>query len=130
MGKTFAIDEICFNNSYHARIGIAPYEALYEHKYRPPIHWDEVREKKMLGLEIVQQTSEVIRRIKERLRIVQSRHKSYADNKCKDLEFSIEDMVFHNVTPIKGAMRLANKGKLSPRFVGPFEILERVGVLS
>ena len=61
------------------------------------------------------------------MKTAQSRQKSYADKRRKDLEFSVGDMVFLKVAPMKGVMRFGVKGKLSPRFIGPFEILERVG---
>ncbi|XXG82457.1 hypothetical protein AAC387_Pa10g0403 [Persea americana] len=65
--------------------------------------------------------------IRQRLRVAQSRQKSYADVRRRDLEFAAGDKVFLKVSPTKGVMRFGNKGKLSPRFVGPFEILERIG---
>uniref|UniRef100_A0A2N9I829 Reverse transcriptase domain-containing protein n=1 Tax=Fagus sylvatica TaxID=28930 RepID=A0A2N9I829_FAGSY len=89
--------------------------------------WDEVGERKILGPEIVLKTCEKIELIRERLRVAQSRQKSYADTRRRDLEFEIGDMVFVRVAPMKGVMRFGKKGKLSPRYVGPFEILERVG---
>ncbi|KAL0549340.1 hypothetical protein IC582_013821 [Cucumis melo] len=57
----------------------------------------------------------------------QSRQKSYADERNKDLEFDVKDMVFLKVEPMKGVLRFEKKGKLSPRFVGPLEILEWIG---
>ena len=80
-----------------------------------------------MGLEIVQRTSEKIDVIRERLHAAQSRQKSYADPRRRQVEFEIEDMVFIRVAPMKGVMRFGKKGNLSPRYVGPFEILERVG---
>ena len=68
--------------------------------------------------------------IKERLKAAQSRQKSYADNHKRDLEFEVGDRVFLKVSPMKYMMRFGINGKLSPRFVGPFEILERIGTLA
>uniref|UniRef100_A0A2N9FNH1 RNA-directed DNA polymerase n=1 Tax=Fagus sylvatica TaxID=28930 RepID=A0A2N9FNH1_FAGSY len=79
------------------------------------------------GPEIIQRTCEKVDLIRERLRTAQSRQKSYADKRRKDLEFEVGDMVFLRVAPMKGVMRFGKKGKLSPRFVGPFEILEKIG---
>ncbi|KAJ4717071.1 Retrotransposon protein, putative, Ty3-gypsy subclass [Melia azedarach] len=118
--------EFAYNNSYQSTIGMAPYEALYGRKCISPIDWDEVGERKVLGPEIVQQTCEVIEKIRERMKVAQSRQKSYADNRRKSLEFVIGDKVFLKVDPMKGVMRFGKKGKQSPRFIGPFEILERV----
>ncbi|XP_073153316.1 uncharacterized protein [Henckelia pumila] len=64
------------------------------------------------------------------MRTAQSRQKSYADNRRRDLEFSVGDHVFIRVALLKGVMRFGKKGKLAPRFVGPFEILDRVGTLA
>ncbi|KAA0037905.1 pol protein [Cucumis melo var. makuwa] len=81
----------------------------------------------MLGPELVQTTKAAIQKIRARMLTAQSRQKSYADVRRKDLEFEVGDMVFLKVAPMKGVLRFAKKGKLSPRFVGPFEILERIG---
>ncbi|KAI3445216.1 hypothetical protein Pfo_001881, partial [Paulownia fortunei] len=106
---------------------MAPYEVLYGRKCRSPVHWDEVGEQILLDPEIVQHTAKLVKKIQERMKIAQSRQKSYADKRRKDLEFAIGDHVFLKVAPMKGVMRFGKKGKLSPRYVGPFEILERVG---
>ncbi|CAM8905384.1 unnamed protein product [Rhodiola kirilowii] len=109
---------------------MAPFEALYGRKCRSPICWDNVGERQLLGPEIVRDTVEKIKLIRERLRVAQSRQKSYADVRRRDLEFHVGDHVFHKVSPTKGISRFSIRGKLSPRFIGPFEILERVGSLA
>ena len=119
--------EFAYNNSYHSSIEIAPYEALYDRKCRSPLCWEEVGERKLLGSKIIQMTSEKIDLIRKRLQTTQSRQKSYHDNSRKKVEFEVGDMVFLKVSPMKGVMRFGKKGKLSPRFVGPFEILKRIG---
>ncbi|RVW79757.1 Transposon Ty3-G Gag-Pol polyprotein [Vitis vinifera] len=118
------------SESFQASIGMAPFEALYGRKCRSPICWNDVGERKLLGPELVQLTVEKVALIKERLKAAQSRHKSYADQRRRDLEFEVGDHVFLKVSPMKSVMRFGRKGKLSPRFVGPFEILERVGTLA
>ena len=122
--------EFSYNNSYQSTIGVAPYEMLYGRKCRSPIHWDETGERRYLGPEAVQRTSEAIDKIRARMLTSQSRQKSYADPKRRDVEFQVGDYVFLRVSPWKGVRRFGKKGKLSPRFVGPFEILERVGQVS
>jgi hypothetical protein len=119
--------EFAYNNSYQASIQMAPYEALYGRKCRSPICWDDIGERKILGPEIVQHTVDKIQLIRERLRSAQSRQKSYADTRRRKLEYQVGDHVFLRVSPTKGVMRFGIKGKLSPRFIGPFEVLERVG---
>ncbi|TXG48132.1 hypothetical protein EZV62_027426 [Acer yangbiense] len=105
---------------------MAPYEALYRRKCRSPIHLDKVSERKVLGPKIVQQTCEVIEKIRDRINVAQSRQKSYVDNQRKHFEFATGDNVFLKVAPMKGVMRFGKKGKLRPRFLGMFEILERI----
>ncbi|XP_052197273.1 uncharacterized protein LOC127804449 [Diospyros lotus] len=106
---------------------MAPYEALYGRKCRSHVHWNEVGERKILGPEIVEQTIQAIERIKDSMKKAQNRQKNYVDKRRRDLEFSIGDKVFLKVTPIKEVLRFGKKGKLRPRFIGPFEILKRVG---
>ncbi|KAL4022938.1 hypothetical protein IC575_016684 [Cucumis melo] len=112
---------------YHATIGMAPFEALYGKCCRSPVCWGEVGEQRLMGPELVQSTNEAIQKIRSRMHTAQSRQKSYADVRRKDLEFEIGDKVFLKVAPMKGVLRFERRGKLSPRFVGPFEILERIG---
>ncbi|KAL3523596.1 hypothetical protein ACH5RR_016430 [Cinchona calisaya] len=122
--------EFSYNNSYQASIGMAPYEALYGRKCRSPLYWDEVGEKQITGPELIQLTLEKIPLIRERIKIAQDRQKSWADLKRRDLEFQQGDFVYLKVTPMKRVIRFGKKGKLSPRYIGPFEILNRVGDLA
>ncbi|GJZ62769.1 putative reverse transcriptase domain-containing protein [Tanacetum coccineum] len=87
----------------------------------------EVREGQLKGPELVQETTEKILRIKDRLKAARDRQKSYADKRRKPLEFSVGDYVLLKVSPWKGVIRFGKKGKLAPRFVRPFEIVEKVG---
>ncbi|TYK11561.1 DNA/RNA polymerases superfamily protein [Cucumis melo var. makuwa] len=119
--------EFAYNNSYQATIGMAPFEALYGKCCRSPVWWGEVGEQRLMGLELVQSTNEAIQKIRSRMHTAQSRQKSYADVRRKDLEFDVGDKVFLKVAPMKGVLRFEMRGQLSPRFVGPFEILERIG---
>jgi hypothetical protein len=89
--------EFAYNNSYHSSIQMAPYEVLYGRKCRSPICWEEVGERKLLGPELVQMTTEKIKLIHERLRIARSRQKSYAERRRRDLEFQIGNFVFLKV---------------------------------
>ena len=118
--------KFAYNNSYHASIEMAPYEALYGRKCRSPLCW-EVGERQLTGPELVQITSEKVPIIQQRLRIAFSRQKSYADPRRKDVSFLAGDMVFLKVSPIRGVMRFGKKGKLAPRYIGPFVIRSRVG---
>jgi hypothetical protein len=122
-----ALAEFAYNNSYHSSIKMAPFEALYGRKCRSPICWDEVGERVIIGPQLVADTIEKVSKIREHILTAQSRQKSYADNRRRPLEFMEGDKVFLKVSPMKGVMRFGKKGKLSPRYVGPYEILERIG---
>jgi hypothetical protein len=119
--------EFAYNNSYHSSIRMAPYEALYGRPCRSPSCWNEVGEKSLLGPQQVQDCAEKVALIRKRLLMAQSRQKSYADRRRRDLNFEVGENVFLKVSPLKGIMRFGVKRKLSPTYIGPFEILERVG---
>ena len=125
--KYLPLMEFSYNNSYQSTIGVAPYEMLYGRKCRSPIHWDEAGERSYLGPELVQETNEALEKIRARMLATQSRQKSYADLKRKSVEFQVGDHVFLRVSPMRGVKRFGVKGKLSPRFIGPFEVLDRIG---
>ncbi|GJS53802.1 putative reverse transcriptase domain-containing protein [Tanacetum coccineum] len=122
--------EFSYNNSYHSSVRCAPFEALYGRKFRSLIMWAEAREGQLIGSELVQETIEKISQINNRLKAACDRHKSYADKSRKPLEFSIGDYVMLKVSPWKGVVRFGKKWKLAPRFVGPFEIVEKVGLVA
>ncbi|GJR55649.1 putative reverse transcriptase domain-containing protein [Tanacetum coccineum] len=118
--------EFSYNNSYHSSIQCAPFEALYGRKCRSPVLWAEISESSLIGPELVQETTDKVVLIKEKLKAARDRQKSYADNRRKPLEFEVGDRVLLKVSPWKGVIRFGTKGKLAPRYVGPFEILERI----
>ncbi|KAI5390343.1 hypothetical protein KIW84_075598 [Lathyrus oleraceus] len=119
--------EFTYNNSFHSSIGMAPFEALYGRRCRTPLCWYESGESVVVGPEIGQQTTEKIKMIQEKMRIARSRQKSYHDKRRKSLEFQEGDHVFLRVTPITGVGRALKSKKLTPRFIGPYQILERIG---
>ncbi|GKB15402.1 putative reverse transcriptase domain-containing protein [Tanacetum coccineum] len=89
--------------------------------------WAEVGEVQLTGPEIVQETTEKIVQIKQRMQAARDRQKSYADLKRKPMEFQVGDKVMLKVSPWKGVVRFGKRGKLNPRYVGPFKVLEKVG---
>nr|GEZ11834.1 putative reverse transcriptase domain-containing protein [Tanacetum cinerariifolium] len=117
--------EFSYNNSYNSSVRCAPFEALYGRKCRSPIMWDEVVEGQLIGPELVDENTEKISQIKDRFKASRDCQKSYADMRRKPLEFSVGDYVLLKVSPWKGMVRFGKKMKLAPRFVGPFEIIEK-----
>ncbi|CAJ2661820.1 unnamed protein product [Trifolium pratense] len=119
--------EFTYNNSFHSSIGMAPFEALYGRRCRTPLCWFESGESMILGPEIVQETTEKIRMIREKMKASQSRQKSYHDKRRKDIEFQEGDHVFLRVTSTTGIGRALKSRKLTSKFIGPYQILKRVG---
>nr|GEW88647.1 putative reverse transcriptase domain-containing protein [Tanacetum cinerariifolium] len=117
-----------YNNSYHASIKTAPFEALYGRKCRSPICWTKVGEALILGPKLIQETTEKIIQIKQRMQAARDRQKSYADLKRKPMEFQVEDKVMRKISPWKGVVRFGKRGKLNPRYDGtPSEVLSLLG---
>ena len=122
--------EFAYNNSYQVSIQMAPYEALYGRPYRSSLCWTEVGESSITGSYLIRDTSEKVSLIRQRLLTAQSRQKSYADVRRRPLEFEVGDHVFLKVMLKRGVVRFGKRGKLSPKLIGPFEILERVGTVA
>nr|GEV50975.1 putative reverse transcriptase domain-containing protein [Tanacetum cinerariifolium] len=116
-----------YNNSYHASINAAPFEALYVRKCRLPVCWTGVGEAQILGPELIQETTEKIIHIKQGMQAARDRQKSYADLKRKAIEFQVGDKVMLKVLPLKGVVRFGKRGKLNPRYIRPFKVLEKIG---
>ncbi|XP_075504527.1 uncharacterized protein LOC142541967 [Primulina tabacum] len=109
---------------------MAPYEALCGRKCRSPLHWEEIGEKAITGPELGQITVEMVAIIREKLKAAQDRQKSWADLKRRLLEFEFGEKTYVKVLPMKGVVRFSKSVKLNPRYVGPFEIPERIGTLA
>ena len=109
---------------------MAPYEALYGRPCRSPLCWTKVGESSITSPDLIRDTSEKVSLIRQRLLMTQSRQKSYADVRRRSLEFEVEDHVFLKVMPKRGVLRFGKHGKLSLRFIGPFKILERIGIVA
>ncbi|KAD5318397.1 hypothetical protein E3N88_18343 [Mikania micrantha] len=119
--------EFSYNNSYHSNIGCAPFEALYGRKCRSPICWTEVGDNRITRPELILETTDKVAQIQQILQATRSRQTSYADKWRKPLKFQVGDRVMLKVSPWKGLVRFGAKGKLAPRYVGPFDITQRIG---
>ncbi|GJU49773.1 putative reverse transcriptase domain-containing protein [Tanacetum coccineum] len=122
--------EFSYNNSYYTSIKAAPFEALYGRKCRSPICWAEVGDSQLTGLEIIHETTEKIVQIKSHIQAARDRQKSYADVRRKPLEFQIGDKVMLKISHWKGVIRFGKRGKLNPRYIGPFKIIVKVGTVA
>ena len=119
--------ELSYNNIYHSSIGMVSFEALYGRRCRSPVGWFEVGKSSILGLEIIYECLEKVRVIRDRLATTYTRQKSYAYNRKWSLEFDVGDQIYLKISPMKGVRRFGSMGKLSPSYVGPYEILQHVG---
>ncbi|GJV44331.1 putative reverse transcriptase domain-containing protein, partial [Tanacetum coccineum] len=119
--------EFSYNDSYHASIKAAPFEALYGRKCRSPVCWAEVGDVQLTGPEIIHETTEKIVQIRQRLQAARDRQRSYANVRRKPLEFQVGDRVMLKVSPRKGVIRFRKRGRLNPRYIGPFKTLKRIG---
>ena len=122
--------KFAYNNSYQASIQMASYEALYGRPCRSSVCWTEVGERSTMGQELISDTSMKMELILQHLLMAQSQQKSYANTRRRPLEFEVGDHVFLKVMPKKGVIRFGKWGKLSPRYICPFEVLERVGIVT
>nr|GEV77844.1 putative reverse transcriptase domain-containing protein [Tanacetum cinerariifolium] len=122
-----ALVEFSYNNNYHTSIKAAPFEAFYGRKCRVPDCWTEVGGAQILGPELIQETTEKIVQIKQRMEAARDRQKSYANLKREPMKFQVGDKVMLKVSPQKRVVRFVKQGKLNPRYVGPFKVLERAG---
>ena len=109
---------------------MTPYKALYGKKCRTHGCWTDLNEDKVIGPDIVKETEEKVRVIQQRLKATSDRQKSSTDLKRKNIEYKVGDKVFLKVSPWRKILRFGKKGKLSPRFIEPYEIIERIGLVA
>ena len=109
---------------------MAPYEALYGRPCKSPLCWTETGESSITGPDLIRDTFEKVSLIRKSLLTAQSRQKNYADVRRRLLEFEVGNHVFLKEMPKRGVVRFGRRGKLSPRVIGPFEILERIGTVA
>ncbi|GJV20408.1 putative reverse transcriptase domain-containing protein [Tanacetum coccineum] len=128
--KHLPLVEFLYNNSYHTSIKVAPFEALYGCKCRSPTCWAEVGHNQLTGPKIIHEITEKIVQIKSRIQAARDRQKSYADVRREPLEFQVGDKVMLKVSTWKGVIHFGKRGKLNPRYIGPFKILAKVGTVA
>nr|GEW50434.1 putative reverse transcriptase domain-containing protein [Tanacetum cinerariifolium] len=123
-------DEFSYNNSYHTSIKAALFEALYGQKCSSPVCWAEIRDAQFTGPEIIHEITEKIIQIKSRIQASRYHQKSYVDLNPKPMDFQVGDRVMLKVLPWKGVIRFGKRGKLNPRYIGPFKVLSKVGYVA
>jgi len=128
--KCLPLAEFSYNNSYQASLKMAPFEALYSRRCRTPLSWSQTGECKIFGPDLVVEAEEQVKLIQKNLQAAQSRQKSYFDKRRKPLQFNVGDHVYLRVSPTKGVQRFGIKGKLAPRYIGPYEIIKECGPVS
>ena len=101
---------------------MAPFEALYGRRCRTPLSWDEVGDRQLFGPDLIKESEQKVKLIRDRLKVAQSRQKSYADSKRKEIVYEAGDRVYLRVSPRRGFKHFGVKGKLAPRFVGPYKV--------
>jgi hypothetical protein len=106
---------------------MAPFEMLYGHRCQTPLFWNETGEQKIFGPDILQEAEKQVRMVRENLQVAQSRQKSYTDYRRRELSYEDGDFVYLKVSPMRCLRHFRVRGKLAPRFNGPFKILEKRG---
>jgi hypothetical protein len=119
--------EFSYNNSYQEGIKMAPFEALYGRRCHTPLNWSEPGERYFFRPGMVKEVEEKVQRIIHNMKKAQTRQKSYADRRRQPLCFLVDDYVYLKVSPMKGVSRFGVKGKLAPRYIGPFLVIEQCG---
>jgi hypothetical protein len=122
--------EFSYNNNYQESLKMAPFEVLYGRRCRTPLNWIESREKVIFGLDLIEEAEATVRRIQDNLRATKSHQETYANIRHQPLEFEIGYHIYLRVSPMKGAKRFGMKGKLSPRYIRSFSILEKCGTVA
>jgi hypothetical protein len=125
--KSLPYTEFTYNNSYQESLKMVPFEMLYGHRCRAPFFWNETGEQKVFRPDILQEAEKQVRMVGENLRVTQSRQKSYDDHMRRELSFEVGDFVYLKVSPMRALHHFMVRGKLAPRFIRPFKILEKRG---
>jgi hypothetical protein len=128
--KWLPLAEFSYNNSYQESIQMAPFEALYGRKCRTPLNWVEPGERRYYGIDFVKEAEKQVRIIQQHMAAAQARQKSYADKRKRPIEFEVGDHVYLKVSPMIGVQRSGVKRKLAPRYIGPYPIIERCGMVA
>jgi hypothetical protein len=128
--KHLSLAEFAYNNSYQSSLRMAPFESLYGIRCRTPLNWSQPGEREVFGPDLVTEAERKVKLIRMNLEAAQARQKSYHDKRRKPLQFEVGDFVYLKVSPTKGVQRFGIKGKLAPRYIGTYEIIEACGLVA
>src|SRR3954464_4097728 len=128
--ECFPYVEFSYNNSYQASLKAAPFAVLYGRKCRTPLNLSETGERQLFSPDVIQEAEDRVKIIKEHLKATQSRQKAYYEKRHRAVAFQVGEWAYLRVSPLRGSHRFGIKGKLAPRFVGLFRILETRGPLA
>jgi hypothetical protein len=115
---------------YQESLKMAPFEVLYRCRCRTPLNWIELGEKVIFGSDLVDEAEATVHHIQDNLKATKSCQESYANKRRRPLQFEVGDHAYRKVSPMKDVKRFRVKGKLSPRYIGPFPILGRCGTMA
>jgi hypothetical protein len=115
---------------YQESLKMAPFEVLYRCRCHTPLNWIELGEKVIFGPDLVDEAEATVHRIQDNLKGTKSCQESYANKRRRPLQFEVGDHAYRKVSPMKDVKRFRVKGKLSPRYIGPFSILGRCGTMA
>jgi hypothetical protein len=118
--KRLLYAEFSYNNSYQDSLKMSPFQALYGRNCRTLLHWDQPDERQVFSLDILLEAEENIIMVRGNLKTAQSRQRSYANTRRRELSFEVGDYVYLKVSPIRGTKRFGVRGKLAPRYIGPY----------
>jgi hypothetical protein len=116
-----------YNNSYQESLKMTPFEVLYGRQCCTLLNWIEPGKKAIFGPDLIDEAEATVHHTQENLKVAWSRQESYANKRYRPLQFEVGDHVYLKVSPMKGMKRFGMKGKLAPRYIGPFPILEKCG---
>jgi hypothetical protein len=122
--------EFSYNNSYQESLKMEPFKVLYGRRCRTPLNLIEPGEKVIFGPDIIKGAEAIVRHIQDNVKAAKSCQETYANKRCQALEFKVGNHVYLRVSPIKGVKRFGMKGKLGPRYIGPFPILKKCGTMA
>jgi hypothetical protein len=125
--KSLPYAKFSYNNVYQESPKMAPFEMSYGWRCQTPLFWNEMGERRVFKPDILEEAEKQVRTVRQNLCVAQSRQKRYTNHRRRELSFEVGDFVYLKVSPVRGLHHVKVWGKLTPRFIGPFKILEKRG---